>query len=125
MTMSIVELSIDRFLTEDLTYGVRVKVMRAVGIPAELFLHRTDTSAYVCVATPTDLLTRPRTQSEAQQAFKEFYLSDTVVYTHKHKRVAEDFDVDMRKTLDRAVADWDKDDHKAWTRTDLVVLNTG
>lgn len=122
--MSIVELTVDRFLTADRKFAVKFHVTRAVGIPAELFLHRTDTGEYVCVGAPTDLLSRPKARDTAQAAFEEFYLSDTVVYTDELKRKAENFEAGMRVTLDRAIADWDADDHRSWASTELLVLNT-
>ena len=125
--MSIIELTVDRFLDENdegPLYGVRFLITRAVGIPPELFVYRTDTAQYCCVASPTDLLDLTTDQAAAQALFHEFYRSNKVEQRVTNKRRAATFDRDLRVRLDQAVFDWDADDHLAWTRTDLLVLNT-
>ena len=125
--MSIVELTVDRFLDQNEDgplYGVRFTITRAVGIPAELFLYRTDTEQYSCVAVPQDLLTLPTERTVAQAQFLEFYRSNVVETKVSNKRRAINFDRDLSVRLDQAVADWDNDDQTNWPRTELLTLET-
>ena len=125
--MSIVELTVDRLSDHNddgPLYGVRFTITRAVGIPAELFLYRTDTAEYSCVGVPQDLLTLPADRETAQASYAEFYRSAMVTVRMTNKRRAINFDRDLRVRLDQAIADWDADDHSNWDRTDLLVLET-
>lgn len=126
--MSIVELTAERFddpenLNDDI-YGVRFTITRAVGIPPELFVYRTETQEYSYVASPRDLIDLPVGYSSAQAQFSTFYRSDTVTRVFPSKRRAIAFDRGIRTRIDEAVLDWDNDDRQPWPRIDLLVLDT-
>lgn len=125
--MSILELTVDRFLDENddgPLYGVRFTITRGVSIPKEVFVYRTDTGLYSHVASPEDLLNMGADRATAQTLFEEFYRSNRVEFKTTNKRRTAEFDLSLRARIDDCVLDWDDDDQNMWPRTDLLVLNT-